>query len=319
LPRIYERFRLAFRSLVVVGVGALAWPLAAKNTSTPACELQSGGRAAVVGVLDAETVLLDDDRQVRLIGALAPRSPDLRSEAVPWPPEQRATAALSGLVLGQTVELAYAGRRRDRYGRRLAHLFVERGGARVWVQGRLLSAGHARAYGLPGSFACMRELIAHERAARDPGTGLWSNAAYAARAAHKTRALMRHRNSYQIVTGTVADVAQTKARTYLNFGSDWRSDFTAGIDKKVLSKHPGWAATLAQLAGRRVEVRGWIEYRNGPYINIEDPHQIAEAVEATPAPSAPPRGPTMSSGQERANPPGKEKHPAREEPGALDL
>lgn len=317
MPRTGRRSCLSLCSLVLLGV--LAWPLAAQRQSQPACELAAGGRAAVVRVLDAETVLLDDDSQVRLIGALAPRSPDLRNGAAPWPPEQRATAALRGLVLGRTVELAYSGRRRDRYGRLLAHLFVERGGERIWVQGRLLSAGHARAYGLPGSFACMRELIAHERAARHPETGLWSNAAYRARSAHRTRALMRNRNTYQIVTGTVADVAQTKARTYLNFGRNWRTDFTAGIDKKVLAKHPEWAATLAGLAGRRIEVRGWIEYRNGPYINVEDPYQIAVADEALPGATPPPRGPTMSGGRKRASPPGKQKHPARGEPGALDL
>ena len=67
MPRTGRRSCLSLFSLVLLG--ALAWPLAAQQQPQPACELAAGGRAAVVRVLDAETVLLDDDRQVRLIGA----------------------------------------------------------------------------------------------------------------------------------------------------------------------------------------------------------------------------------------------------------
>src|SRR5437867_3060645 len=83
--------------------------------------------------------------------ALAPRSPDLRPDAQPWPPEQDTVTALRDLVVGRSVELATSGRAKDRYGRLLAHLFLDDNGDRVWVQGRLLSTGHARAYGLPDS------------------------------------------------------------------------------------------------------------------------------------------------------------------------
>jgi hypothetical protein len=264
-------------------------------------------------------VLLDDASEVRLIGALAPRAPGMRPDAPDWPPEAAAIEALSALVLGRSVELANAGRRRDRYGRLLAHLFIDRdGGERVWVQGELLKGGHARAYGLPGSFACMREMLAHERVARAARAGLWSNGAYRTRSALRPGTLMRYRNTYQLVEGQLVRVAPTKARTYLNFGADWRRDFTAGIDAGVLRANPEWAKTLSALEGRRVEVRGWIEYRNGPYVNVEDPSQIAVVEEG--APSKRPGGPTMSSGERRDRPAiPKQERPAPSGPGALDL
>jgi endonuclease YncB( thermonuclease family) len=272
----------------------------------------------VVRVVDSETVLLDDMSEVRLIGALAPRAPDMRPSDDAWPPEAAAIEALRALVQGRTVELAYAGRRSDRYGRLLAHLFLERDGERVWVQGELLKTGHARAYGLPGSFTCMPEMLAHERVARSAGTGLWSNGAYRTRSALRAGALMRYRNSYQVVEGRLAHVAPTKARTYLNFGTDWRRDFTAGIEAGVLRANPEWAKTLAALEGSRIEVRGWIEYRNGPYIKVEDPSQVAVVEEGAPPPR--PRGPTMSSGDSRGQPATpKQKRPAPSGPGALDL
>ncbi len=297
----------------------LASPSAAQepHEPPPACELHAGPTRAVVRVIDAETVLLDDGREVRLIGALAPRSPDMSPDAAPWLPEERAEAALRHLVLGSSVELAFAPRRRDRYGRLLAHLFLDRGGERIWVQGDLLSSGHARAYGLPGSFACMRELLAHERVAREARSGLWSNAAYATQRAFRTRTLLRLRNTYQLVEGRVVHVASTKSRTYLNFGKDWRTDFTAGIATKLVKANPAWAKSLAALEGKKVEVRGWIEYRNGPFIEVEDPSQIATVEQRARPKSATPAGPSLSS--ERGPPLQKRKRPASKRPGAVDL
>lgn len=286
--------------------------LSAEEQPDAGCTLQAGATRSVVRILDAETVVLDDGEEVRLIGALAPRSPDLRPDAEPWPPEQQATAALRDLVLGRSVELAASGRAKDRYGRRLAHLFLDENGERVWVQGRLLAGGNARAYGLPGSFACARELLAHEAVARDKGLGLWANAAYAIRNASEARAVLRLRNTYQIVRGSVVRVKVTKARTYLDFGPDWRRDFSAGVEAKLLRAEPEWAKTLSGLAGKRVEVRGWIEYRGGPYIGIEDASQIA-VVDEEPRATTAPSGPTTSS--ERP----KEKRPEPKLPGAVDL
>ena len=282
------------------------------------CTLQAGPTRSVVRVIDAETVLLDDDEEVRLIGALAPRSPDMRPDASPWPPEQEAMAALRDLVVGRSVELATLGRAKDRYGRLLAHLFLNEDGERVWVQGRMLSTGHARAYGLPESFACASELIAHERVARQAQVGLWANAAYATRSATEAGKLLRYRNSYQLVEGNVVHVKAAKTRTYLDFGRDWRTDFSAGVDAKILRANPEWAKTLAALEGRHVEVRGWIEYRGGPYIAIEDPSQLAIIDEsAQPSPPSPqPGGPVLSS--ERPGEVHTRKRPAQKVPG-VDL
>ena len=127
-----------------------------------------------------------------LIGALAPRAPDAAEPdadaASEWPPERDAKAALTGMVMGQTVRLAFSGRRTDRYGRLLAHVFIDHDGERAWVQGELLKSGHARAYGLPQNVACLDELIAAEAQARLSGQGLWSSAGYSVRASAESGA-----------------------------------------------------------------------------------------------------------------------------------
>lgn len=326
---MYRTSRTACLTATAILAAAAFMPTAMaeepQERSETTCTLQGGPTRSVVRVIDSETVLLDDHREVRLIGALAPRSPDLRPGADPWPPEEKAIAALKALVLGRSVSLATAGREKDRYGRSFAHLFVEKDGERVWVQGELLAAGNARAYGLPGSYDCMRELLAHEHVARDKGLGLWGNAAYAVRSARAARELLSRRNSYEIVVGAVAKVTTTKSRTYVNFGADWRSDFTAGIETRVLRANPEWAKALAGLQGKRVEVRGWIQYRNGPYIDIEDPSQVSPAEETLPGRTPPPAGAMTSSDREVLPAPAEEQSPEKEErpaptaPGALDL
>jgi hypothetical protein len=83
--------------------------------------------------------------------------------------------------------------------------------------------------------------------------------------------------------------------------------------------HGEWAKTLASLEGRRIEVRGWIEYRNGPFVRVEDPGQIA-IIEETPGPREPAPSDPMTSSERNAVPPAEKKErPARKEPGALDL
>ncbi len=105
--------------LVPAAAIALAATMAVAAAGTPQhsgtdgqCTLQAGPTRAVMRVIDAETVLLDDNQEVRLIGALAPRSPDLSPGAQPWTAEEDATAALRALVLGRSRFARHVGARR---------------------------------------------------------------------------------------------------------------------------------------------------------------------------------------------------------------
>jgi endonuclease YncB( thermonuclease family) len=225
-------------------------------------------------VLDGETLVLDDGSGVRLIGALAPRARDAGAQVGAWPPETQAMQTLSNLVLGKRIKLAFGGRQKDRYGRFLAQVFLEANGRSEWVQGTMLAAGQARAYGVPESFACVRELLAHEAEARRKRLGLWSNGVYRPMPAEQPGSLLKQRGKFERVIGTVASIGKTKSTTYLNFGTDWKSDFTVRIGKAVLAANPEFARTLDTLKSKTVVVRGWIERRNGPLIDVADVSQI---------------------------------------------
>ena len=202
-------------------VAAILWALIGASTSAYArCALEGGLARAVAHVIDGETVKLDDGTEVRLAGIVAPRPPDATDETSFWPPAREAKAALELLIVGRSVELTYAGAHTDRYGRHLVHLFTVREGQRTWVQGALLSSGHARVFALAPATDCLDELMTHERLAFEARQGLWSNAAYQVRAAGDVHSLMRYRNTLQLVEGIVSEVADVKGPIFLNFGED---------------------------------------------------------------------------------------------------
>ncbi|MCL4765671.1 MAG: thermonuclease family protein [Hyphomicrobiaceae bacterium] len=267
--------RFAWRELAsALLTAAAALAFAAPSAEALQCELEAQPARAVVRVIDAETLMLDDGAEVRLVGALAPRAMDGGADEAAWPLEQAAKAELDRLALGRSVELGVAGRRTDRYGRLLAQVFVQDAGERIWLQGEMLRSGHARAYVLPGSADCMDDLAAAERQARESRAGLWAHAAYQVRPASRPWDLMRFRSTYQTVEGQVVSAADVRGQIYLNFGANWRDDFTATIrpaHKAAFAEHK---LDLKALERRRVRVRGWIERRSGPMIELYHPSQI---------------------------------------------
>jgi hypothetical protein len=79
---------------------------------------------------------------------------------------------------------------------------------------------------------------------------------------------------FRIVRGRVQRVAPTERYGYLNFGADWRSDFTVRIAPELADSLPGVGLDLAGLAGRMVEVRGLVLEAAGPLIELSHAEQI---------------------------------------------
>jgi hypothetical protein len=82
-------------------------------------------------------------------------------------------------------------------------------------------------------------------------------------------------------------------RIYLNFAKDWRSDFTISVEREDGAAFTAAGIDLKDLTGRRVRVRGWLEWRNGPMIEATHAEQLeilpdARAPgETKPAPQSP--------------------------------
>lgn len=239
--------------------------------------------AEVVAVPTGDLLILVDGRTVRLAGIEAPKRVDGREGPEVRPLSDAARAALADRVLGRAVGLAFADPPVDRWGRLRAHAVLA--GEAGWVQATLVEAGFARVAADPGSAAAARRLLALEAAARVARRGIWAEPFYAPRRPIETPGYV---DTFQIVEGVVreASVART-GRVYLNFGEDWRTDFTVSVDREARSAFAAAGIDPAALAGRAIRVRGWIYAFDGPRIDLEAPWQL-ELQEAEPAPQVPP-------------------------------
>ncbi len=251
-------------------VGAATWLMLMPLIAHAECRLAPGPQRTVVRVLDGETFVLDDGSEVRLAGALAPRGADAGVGDAEWPAAQAAKAALQAVLDGQTVVLGYHGNlRRDRQNRHVAQVFVVDGGRETWVQGHMLRAGYARATQQRDMRGCAEDLLAHEFVAREAVLGIWSMAAYQTRLAQRTRDLEGMTARFAVLAGRVAWVAEGREATALGFtpartrGVSGRRGVVVMIDARDRDLLGVLGGDAKALAGRTVEVRGWLEQRLG--------------------------------------------------------
>ena len=169
---------------------------------------------------------------------------------------------------GRRVTLAHGGRQVDRHGRQLGHLIRDDG---LWVQGAMLEQGMARVYSFRDNRAAVAEMLAIERRARAARRGIWAHPFYAVRSPQGTFGSL---DSFQLVEGIVAATAEVRRRVYLNFGENWRDDFTVSIAPGDAALFERAGMDLLALEGRRIRVRGWLYAFNGPMIDATHPEQI---------------------------------------------
>lgn len=234
---------------------------AAENPERRSAPPDAPGQVADIPAGD--TLVLSDGRRLKLAGMEAPRPAQGEQAAQPLHGVSR--DFLAQLVDGKTISLRHA--HFDRFGRIRAHVFV---GA-TWVQGAMLTAGMARVRTWPDDQAKAAAMLALESPARKQRRGLWASPFYAVRTPDTVAASI---GSFQIVEGVVVDAAQTRKMTYLNFGADWRSDFTAQAQKKTSRLFEKAGINLAGLSGAKVQVRGLIGSYNGPQVWLTHPAQL---------------------------------------------
>lgn len=217
----------------------------------------------VIDVPAGDTLVLADGRTVRLAAIMAPRSLDPDAGTV-------ASAARNALVrlvdAAQTLRLARSEKPPDRYGRISADLLLtDAEGNRIRVQERLLAEGHAILIDRSGT--CAANLAAAEAAAMDNGAGLWSDPEFAVVNANDPT-LGGRTGLYIVVEGRIASVGTRTYMTFLDYGMDYRRDFTAMLTPKLVETLAETGVMADALAGRRVEVRGIVEESGGPAIRL---------------------------------------------------
>lgn len=241
-----------------------------------ACDLAPGGEAVVARALDAETLELEDGRQVRLANMISPRRPLWLEQGEVWHAADAAHRALELMVRARRVRLSFDGRETDRRGRLMAHVHVLGGDAapQLWVQAAMIADGRGRVTSTPDAIACVEDLLGVERLARAARRGVWADPHYRVHAADAVDEIARLLNHFHLVEGVVHAVAARGAHVYLNFAADWRTDFTVIVARRDRRRFEAAGIDLEALAGRPVRVRGFVRNFNGPAIDVTHPGQI---------------------------------------------
>ena len=220
--------------------------------------------AIVAAAVDGDTLQLGDSGVLRLAAIIAPKSAEPLAGA--------ARSALAAAV-GRTLLLEFGPRHRDRHGRLLAQAWVTTADGRkeVWLQELLLSQGLARVASTEDTRALVPELLRIEAQARSAGRGLWSDPTYRIRTPADAGDAL---DSFQIVEGRVVAAAVVRSGGYLNFGADYKTDFTLGFSRESLQRLQDSGIDFKSLQGVRLRARGWLRSFNGPLIDITHPEQI---------------------------------------------
>jgi len=185
-----------------------------------------------------------------------------------------AAAALETLLLHHEVNLSVANPGIDRYGRLVAFAFVRTSSGEALVQRELVAAGRALVSPAASAAMCRIYLRNAERDARDGGLGLWGDPYYVVKAAADPADVLAEQGRFALVRGKVVSVRESGGILYVNFGQRWSEQFTVTILKRNEGIFAGAGLTPKALAGRSIEVRGWVEERGGPVIEVIRPEQI---------------------------------------------
>jgi micrococcal nuclease len=172
-------------------------------------------------------------------------------------------------LAGISVSLMAQANREDRYGNLIADLQF----GNDTLTAALVRSGHAIAYSWPDTREAGASLMPLEAEAREAGRGLWASGIFAIRTPD-VNTLALYLETVQIIEGRVISIGDTRDRVYLNFGFDYRTDFTASIERRNVALFTEAGIDLADLEGRVVRVRGWLLAINGPSISIDHPERI---------------------------------------------
>lgn len=218
------------------------------------CKGTPAGSGVVSSVRDGRTLTLADGREIRLAGIEGPDDGE----------------TLRALAVGQSLRLDRVGD--DRYGRLVA--FAYPGEAQETLQTALLAAGQARVSARPGGKSCADALLAAERPARAARRGVWADPNFVPLSSENLTMLAARKGQFALVEGQVLSVRESGATIYVNFGRRWTRDFALTIPKREARAFGAAGIEPKTLERRRIRVRGIIEQRTGPIIDVTGPEQI---------------------------------------------
>jgi endonuclease YncB( thermonuclease family) len=256
------------------------------------CPDDGGMSAQVMSVNEHLELALDDGTKLKIAGVDPPRptptGPDF---------DARARDQLAQWLVGQEIGFRQLEPGRDRWGRIVAFVYAPApktagtpSGKRLAVGEALIDVGLARYEPSAASHPCRTALITAEASARAARVGLWADPYYAVIAAADFESFAERAGSSVIAEGRVSGVGGHRPRITLYLGPRKGLDLSVTILPRNNKEFEAAYSNLARLTGETIRVRGLLDMRFGPQIEISDTDAV-EVIGQEPgaAASPPPR------------------------------
>ena len=239
----------------LVALVAAALALGTHPAVAEGCLFEPQGERRVAEIIDGRSVRLTDGREIRLAGIESAGDESTKANRA---------AAPAALIAGRDVSLFGADDTPDRYDRQSAIVIL--GSTDTPVQALLLRQGDALVSAEITDKDCAAELGPAEAEARQAKKGVWADAAVI-KNTKSSGDILAGIGRFAVVEGIVLSVRQSGTTTYLNFGRNWTRGFAATISRRTIPALE--SAGIAQfLESQRIRVRGFIEARPGPRIDV---------------------------------------------------
>lgn len=253
--------------LLLVGRGAEA--------SLIACPADQSGQAATVAYVDdGDTVRLTSGARIRLAGIDAPEVGHAaygRKSATPDEPFGAASRqALRAMLAGSRnrVLIRYGRESTDRYGRRLAYLYLPDGES---VQAELVAQGMAMAIYMPPNLDLADCLALTERSAIRRHAGIWSSGEYDP-GIDTASGIPADVQGAAIIHGRVLSVHQSARTVWVNL----EGRVALQISRRAWPQFQG--VDFHDWRGKTLRARGWLVRDKSRYqdwrMPIESPRSI---------------------------------------------
>jgi len=247
----YIKSNTSFATVTLLSLLILSFETVADPIFSEACvSAHFHEEARIKSIIDGDTVILTDDRHIRLIGINTPEIDHnniKRSDAGAL----EAKASLVELLKNQkSVHLIYGEERFDRHKRTLAHLYLKNG---LNIQAELLRQGQAMPLRIAPNLSLADCYNTASLSAKQKKLGLWALPQY------QTRHVLHLKGSekgFHIISSKVKRITESRSSIWLNL----QNNVALRIRKDDLNYFN--KNDLMSLQGKTIEANGWLYKRN---------------------------------------------------------
>jgi len=179
---------------------------------------------------------------------------------------------LAAIIAGKDLILLSPQRQKDFPVNRMGHTLIHAvTNDDVWIEGTMLANGIARLKGDTETIPDFRLMLGQEKNAQNQKKGLWAYPRYQVINANNFEDISE---GYHIAEGKIESVSLVKNNIYLNFGKNWKTDFSAGLPSSLRKDFAKKGLNPMNWAHKIVRLRGYVRDYNGPFVDIDSTYQI---------------------------------------------